>query len=1107
MPSAYSSRFRSSPNPPTTGRFSTPLQAAISWLLLAALAAFLFPAVSAAGQGKEYVDKKNGFRLELPPGFQKAKQIRKALGESALAAFLGENQNLSFMVLRLQTPQSPEEFLIGVQQEWSKQPEYRKVSEEVVALSGFSARKVVFNSSYEGARLQYWEIFLFSRGELWFLQVMGPEAWLSQPDTPYYKEMQQLLASFEFLEPVRSRLKEGLLAQGQKIEAPTSSVGGERYYINDRVGIKILLPKDWELGSETPASFAKPASVTLARPQTLARVVLLREVLEASPELYAKSAEKAGRENTDGYQKLSEERVKRSGFEGTRVVSLAKDSGIEERYWAEIFSSGNEHFRIIAFAPQEVFDRYADTFKRMMESVEFPGLRERLPAGQEFLIGKLGAPSKPTPPAEQKEANSPPLANAAPQPTSAAPRVGGQVQPAKAIMQPPPNYPPEAKAGRIEGEVKLEAKVGKDGSVTEIKVLSGHPVLAKAAVEAVTQWRYQPGLLNGQPVEMPTEINLNFKLPPPQPGEQNPELERLKAEVVKNPGDAAARVNLANALDDSGDADAAIREYQAALRLEPNEPVTHRNLGVTLFRKGDWNGAEPELREAVHLKPDYAMARLSLAEVLEHKGDRDGAYREYKEIVRLNGENPSAHFTVDLLPVEQQDFDKASVDAKGHMVLAIVVSGYGDLDRATKEVEQAIHKDSQFALPHQILASLDEQKGKWDEAVSEARTAVRLNPNLPNAYITLGNVEKHRNNPGGAIQEYKEGIRLDPDLAKTHFNLATAYGMKGDTTEAIAELRKTLSLDPKFADAYIGLAWAFYDLQGYAAAWEQIHKARELGANPNADFLERLTRAMPEAEAEKQLKEFQELKQAAGKNTQDAQAHLKLGGEIAERGQLDEAIEQFNAALKLDPKLAAAHTRLGEIYREQKKMPEAIREWQEAIRINPQEADAHFFLGLALGGEASTRDQAVGQFRAFLSNVPHSAEKGPQIALAYTVLGDFDAKAGREKEALQEYEEGLKANSEFPLLWNEAAWLYATAKDTQLRNPGKALEYAQKAVAGRQEKDAASLDTLAEAYYVNGRFDEAIETEKKAQALEPGKQIYKDQLKKYQQAKKNASRR
>ncbi len=91
-------------------------------------------------------------------------------------------------------------------------------------------------------------------------------------------------------------------------------------------------------------------------------------------------------------------------------------------------------------------------------------------------------------------------------------RVGGQVEAAKLIYAPRPEYPPLAKMARIQGTVKLEAIIAKDGTIQDLKVLSGHPLLVKAALDAVKQWRYQPTLLNGQPVEVVTEIDVNFTL-------------------------------------------------------------------------------------------------------------------------------------------------------------------------------------------------------------------------------------------------------------------------------------------------------------------------------------------------------------------------------------------------------------------------------------------------------------------------------------------------------------------------------------------------------------------------------------------------------------------
>lgn len=90
--------------------------------------------------------------------------------------------------------------------------------------------------------------------------------------------------------------------------------------------------------------------------------------------------------------------------------------------------------------------------------------------------------------------------------------VGGRLQSAKLIFHPAPAYPPLAKAARIQGTVRMYAVIGTDGTVEELDAMSGHPLLIKAAMDAVEQWRYQPTLLNGVPVQVATEIDVNFTL-------------------------------------------------------------------------------------------------------------------------------------------------------------------------------------------------------------------------------------------------------------------------------------------------------------------------------------------------------------------------------------------------------------------------------------------------------------------------------------------------------------------------------------------------------------------------------------------------------------------
>jgi len=77
-----------------------------------------------------------------------------------------------------------------------------------------------------------------------------------------------------------------------------------------------------------------------------------------------------------------------------------------------------------------------------------------------------------------------------------------------------PEYPDDAKQARIQGSVVLKAEINKNGDVEDLTVVSGHPMLAPAAIEAVKQWKYRPYLLNGQPVAVETQVTVAFQLSP-----------------------------------------------------------------------------------------------------------------------------------------------------------------------------------------------------------------------------------------------------------------------------------------------------------------------------------------------------------------------------------------------------------------------------------------------------------------------------------------------------------------------------------------------------------------------------------------------------------------
>jgi len=119
------------------------------------------------------------------------------------------------------------------------------------------------------------------------------------------------------------------------------------------------------------------------------------------------------------------------------------------------------------------------------------------------IIGGVPSAAPPPPP--------PPKEVPKPKPTGPI-RVGGNVQAANLIRQVRPNYPPLAKQARIQGVVRFNAIISRDGTIQNLQMVSGHPLLVPAATDAVRQWVYKPTLLNGEAVEVQTQIDVNFTL-------------------------------------------------------------------------------------------------------------------------------------------------------------------------------------------------------------------------------------------------------------------------------------------------------------------------------------------------------------------------------------------------------------------------------------------------------------------------------------------------------------------------------------------------------------------------------------------------------------------
>jgi protein TonB len=136
----------------------------------------------------------------------------------------------------------------------------------------------------------------------------------------------------------------------------------------------------------------------------------------------------------------------------------------------------------------------------------FGGVYGGVPGGLgSELLGALGQPAPPPPPLPVE------AAPAVEQPKKPL-RVGGDVRPPKLIRQVDPAYPRLARQARVEGDVVLSAMINESGNITELKAVSGPPLLYPAALEAVRQWKFEPTYLNGRPWPLDCEITIHFRL-------------------------------------------------------------------------------------------------------------------------------------------------------------------------------------------------------------------------------------------------------------------------------------------------------------------------------------------------------------------------------------------------------------------------------------------------------------------------------------------------------------------------------------------------------------------------------------------------------------------
>ncbi|MHC4457477.1 MAG: tetratricopeptide repeat protein [Planctomycetota bacterium] len=237
----------------------------------------------------------------------------------------------------------------------------------------------------------------------------------------------------------------------------------------------------------------------------------------------------------------------------------------------------------------------------------------------------------------------------------------------------------------------------------------------------------------------------------------------------------------------------------------------------------------------------------------------------------------------------------------------------------------------------------------------------------------------------------------------------------------------------------------YYGLGCYALQWNQIDRAvsynkTAVRLNPQFDAAyNNLGVALAKhGELEKAILQFEKALQL---KPNDIRAHRNMARALVRKGEPDAAIEHLKEALKLDPSPLQVTDILGPAPAEIREVADVIKYYSAVLRINPNDAGAHYYLGKAF------------------------------------------AEQNRMKEAVKHYQQAVRLKSNWPDALNSLAWVYATNKNSELRNGAAAVRLAQRACELTVYKNVNILDTLAAAYAEAGNFTEAVKTAQTALEL------------------------